>query len=145
MTNHRRPSPASVLAFIALMVALGGTALAATGQIVNIGDGTTAGRLAKVDADGKLLVGDGSGNMTIDGNVKDGGLFTTFRGYGFGSNGNCVTVATAPAGKALVVKDLAVNVLTADGTLPYVAVYGGAGPCSGFLEYVDVTGRGVTS
>src|SRR3954452_21215867 len=100
-TPHRRPSPASVLAFIALMVALGGTALAATGQIVNIGDGTTAGRLAKVDSSGKLLVGDGSTNLTIDGKVGDGGLFTTFRGTGFGSNSICTTMTAAPAGKAL--------------------------------------------
>src|SRR4051812_31149575 len=54
MRNFRRPSPAAVLAFIALMVALGGTALAATGQLVNITDPTNAANKAAVDAGGAL-------------------------------------------------------------------------------------------
>src|SRR3982750_649562 len=101
-TPHRRPSPASVLAFIALMVALGGPAPPPPGQIVNIGDGSTAGRLAKVDADGKLLVGDGATNLTIDGKVGDGGLFTTFRARSGTQPSGYTNIATAPAGKALV-------------------------------------------
>jgi hypothetical protein len=144
--RHRRPSPASVIAFIALMIALGGTALAATGQIVNIGDGTTTGRFAKVDADGKLNVGDGSGNMTIDGNVKDGGLFTTFRAFAFVGSGGCSNVVTAPAGKALVIKDLAINALTVGTSTPYLSLNIGSG-CGGggFVQYVDLTGRGMTN
>jgi hypothetical protein len=50
----RWPSPAAVLAFIALLVALGGTALAATGTIVNIADPATPANKAKVNAAGAL-------------------------------------------------------------------------------------------
>lgn len=51
---HRRPSPALVVAFIALLIALGGTAYAATATIVNIADPTTPANVAKVDATGAL-------------------------------------------------------------------------------------------
>jgi hypothetical protein len=49
----QRPSAALVVAFAALMVALGGTAYAAT-TIVNIADPTTPAYKAKVDATGAL-------------------------------------------------------------------------------------------
>src|SRR4051794_21115126 len=52
--SRRRPSPGTILGAIALFVALGGTALAATGTIVNIADGTTAANVAKVDSGGAL-------------------------------------------------------------------------------------------
>src|SRR3954469_12434650 len=57
MRLSRRPSAPGVLAFIALMVALGGTALAATGQLVNIADGSNAARIAHVDSAGSLQTG----------------------------------------------------------------------------------------
>jgi hypothetical protein len=72
----RRPSTGTVLGSIALFVALGGTALAATGQLVNIADGTNAAYLAKVSSAGALQVAgtakvnDGSGPLTVDGAVK---------------------------------------------------------------------------
>jgi hypothetical protein len=43
-----------VLGLLALFVALGGTALAATGQLVNIADPTNAANVAKVDTTGAL-------------------------------------------------------------------------------------------
>jgi hypothetical protein len=52
--RSRRPSAGLVVAFIALLVALGGTALAATGQLVNIADGTNSAYLAKVDSAGAV-------------------------------------------------------------------------------------------
>lgn len=58
-----------MLAFIALMVALGGTALAATGTLMNIADPSNAANIAKVDSPGRLRVGDGSGSLTVDGTV----------------------------------------------------------------------------
>lgn len=53
MRGHR-PSPALIVAFLALVVALGGTALAATGQLVNITDPGTSSHKAKVDSSGAL-------------------------------------------------------------------------------------------
>src|SRR4051812_16532337 len=52
-----------------LVVATTGTAVASTGTVVNIADGSNAARVAHVDAAGKLLVGDGTGNLTVDGRV----------------------------------------------------------------------------
>jgi hypothetical protein len=54
MSDRKRPSTGTVLGLLALFVALGGTALAATGQLVNIADGTNAAYLAKVDSTGAL-------------------------------------------------------------------------------------------
>lgn len=44
------------IALLALAIATTGTAAAATGQLVNIADGSNAGQLAKVDASGALRV-----------------------------------------------------------------------------------------
>jgi hypothetical protein len=53
--EERSPSsPAAVLAFIAPLVALGGTALAATATIVHISDPTTPANVAHVAATGAL-------------------------------------------------------------------------------------------
>ena len=56
----RRPSPALVVAFLALIIALGGTALAATGQLVNIVDPGSPSQKARVDSTGALRVGSAS-------------------------------------------------------------------------------------
>lgn len=61
-----------VVACLALLLAAGGTAygtVQATGSAVNVVDPTHAAQIAKVDASGRLLVGDGAGNLTIDGTV----------------------------------------------------------------------------
>jgi hypothetical protein len=137
-----RPRPATVLAFIALMVALGGTALAATGTVVNIGDGTTAGHLAKVSSGGKLSVGDGSGNLTVDGRVGDAAPATAFRSAGFTSGNTCVPVATAPADKALVITDINLDVYTPAGDPAFANFYLAAGGCTTFLTAVDFSARG---
>ena len=52
-----------------LLSPLVGTALATAGQIVNISDRSGAAFFAKVSADGKLAVGDGSGPLSVDGTV----------------------------------------------------------------------------
>jgi hypothetical protein len=49
-------SPSMVVAVVALIAATAGTALAATGQLINIADGSNAGNLAKVDTSGALKV-----------------------------------------------------------------------------------------
>jgi len=58
----RLPSPAIVIACVALLLAAGGTSVAAinaTGTAMNIVDPVTAANKAKVDANGKLLVSAG--------------------------------------------------------------------------------------
>lgn len=61
-----RPSTGTILGGVALFVALGGTALASTGQLVNIADPTTATNLAKVDSSGALKT---SGSAAVSGFV----------------------------------------------------------------------------
>jgi hypothetical protein len=52
----RLPSPALVVAVIAVVLALGGVAFAATGQLVNIVDPTNSANAAKVTSGGELRV-----------------------------------------------------------------------------------------
>jgi hypothetical protein len=64
-----RPSPALVVAFLALLLALGGVAFAATGSAVNIVDPSDPSLAAKVDKAGKLEVGDGGVPLTVGGTI----------------------------------------------------------------------------
>jgi hypothetical protein len=119
MWNNHRPTPAGVLAFLALMIALGGTALAATGQLVNITDPTTAANKAKVDATGHLVVGDGTSALTVDGTVvaRDSALSTYVHVIGAGGNGpTCQVVGSPPSGKAWVIKSMNLNIVTPNDT-----------------------------
>jgi hypothetical protein len=132
-----RPSPALLVAFVALLVALGGTAYAAT-TIVNIADPATPANKAKVDATGKLAVGDGTGPLTVDGTTTaqaaPASAFYHRGGAVFGG-GVCSPIATPPAGKALIVRDVRVNVFQdpSPGTSQYVAFVVGPADtnCSG--------------
>jgi hypothetical protein len=76
----RRPSPGMVVALLALFVALGGTALAATGTIVNIADPRTAANVAKVDATGALKT---AGTATVGGSVAETPPRSPFFGHAF--------------------------------------------------------------
>lgn len=107
-----KPSPAMVVAVIAFIAATAGTALAATGQLVNIADPTDANRLAKVDTAGRLHVGDGGGAMTVDGTVNQREMTpTTPMRFSAGINigDPDVKIATSPANKALVIESLSLN------------------------------------
>jgi hypothetical protein len=75
----RRPSPAMVVAFVALLVALGGTAYAAT-TIVNIADPNTPANVAKVDASGALRT---AGTSTVSGFVGQAAPKIPFYGQAF--------------------------------------------------------------
>jgi hypothetical protein len=68
----RRPSPALIVAFVALLVALGGTALAATGQLVNIVDPGSSSQKARVDSSGALRVGQASPTTAFFGFTQPG-------------------------------------------------------------------------
>ena len=68
MTFSKNALPLAIGA-LALAILTTGTAVAATGSLVNIVDPVTKAG-ARVDLGGKLRVGDGSGPLTVDGTVR---------------------------------------------------------------------------
>jgi hypothetical protein len=71
-----RPSTGTMLGGLALFVALGGTAVAATtGQIVNISDPTAATHIAKVDSAGALKVKNFPNGATFSRSVDVGNYY----------------------------------------------------------------------
>jgi hypothetical protein len=153
MKLSRRPSASGVLAFIALMVALGGTALAATGQLVNIADPADPAKLAKVDANGKLSVGDGSGPIGVDGTVNQREVPpTTPMHFSAGINlaDSFVKIATSPANKALVIKSLFLNTYSnpSPGQAQNVQFYIGptnSGPLAPIVFQINPPGLGLAT
>ena len=113
MSRFSRPSTGTILAGLALFVALGGTAMAAA-TVVNIADPTAPSQIAHVDASGKLEVGDGAGALTVNGTVtaQQSAPSSFVHGAAFGLSGTrgCVKIATAPADKAMIVKQVKVDV-----------------------------------
>jgi hypothetical protein len=110
--KRRLPSPALVIACLALLLAAGGVSYATvkvTGSAVNIVDGTTASRIAHVDATGKLEVGDGSGPLTVNGGVlaAPAAPASLFRVFGV-PTASCSPFYTVPAGKALILTSMTV-------------------------------------
>lgn len=61
----RPPSLSTAISLLALSIVVTGTAWAATGQIVNIADGTSAGNIARVGGDGSLKTAVTSGNVGV--------------------------------------------------------------------------------
>ena len=109
-----KPSPALLVGLLALVIALTGTAVAATGSLVNIADGTTATHVAKVDAVGKLAVGDGSGALTVDGTVTAQVAAPSAYWRTSGTAGaSCTAIASPPAGKAVILKTVTINLYAA--------------------------------
>ena len=145
MRSFRRPSPAMVVAIIAVVVATAGTAFAATGQLVNIADGTTATRLAKVGGDGKVFVGDGSGAMTVDGTTSEAVPSTLVHGRAVNTS-TCTQVVAPPAGKALVVKSIHLDTYSvpSPGQSSYIGIYTGTS-CNSLLMFVNPATLGLTS
>lgn len=142
----RRPSPALVVACIAIVIATAGTAFAATGQLVNITDPGNAAQAAKVDATGKLNVGDGSGALSVDGTTtsREAPPSALFRSQAF-PGGTCVPLATPPAGKALVIKSLALDTLsvTNPGGGTFAGFYLGANGCERWVMDINPPGTGL--
>ena len=144
-----KPSPAMVVAVVAVVVATGGTAFAATGQLVNIVDPGNAARAATVDASGQLNVGDGGGGLTVDGTTtsRESPANALFRSFVFpnGSSGDCVALATPPAGKALIVKSVALDTVVIDspGAGKFAGLYLGASTCESFVMEINPSGVGL--
>ena len=144
----RRPSPALIVACIAIVIATAGTAFAATGQLVNITDPGNAAQAAKVDATGKLNVGDGSGALTVDGTTtsREAPGSALFRGQAFAfSGGSCVPLATPPDGKALILKSIALDTFNigTPGAGILAGFYLGAQGCERFLMDINPPGVGL--
>jgi hypothetical protein len=124
-----RPSTGTILGAIALFVALGGTAVAATATVVNIADPTTPANVAHVDGAGKLQTA-GSTNVTNTVNTQlaapSAYLHTTT--FALTSARGCVVLATPPAAKALVVREVRVDVFSdpSPGPNEDITIYGDA-------------------
>lgn len=98
-------------AVIALPV---GVYAAATTSIVTIGDPTTPGNQAHVDASGRLQVGDGSGALTVDGTVRVAPPAKPFVKYG---NYSGTHVLAGPTTSAIDVTSLAVSTNNSSGSI----------------------------
>jgi hypothetical protein len=107
-----RPSTGTILGGLALFIAIGGTALAATGTVVNIADPSNASRVAHVDPNGKLQVGGGpvSVNGTVTAQLATPSAYLHVMHFAITSSSGCVVVAQPPTGKAMVVRDVRVDV-----------------------------------
>jgi hypothetical protein len=117
---------ALLLGGLAVVIASTGTAVAATGQIVNIADPTTAANKAKVDSSGRL-------NVTGPVTANPAAPSTFFHGVGsINSSGGCVPVYIPPAGKAAVVLNLqatAYAIGTPSGSLLRFWISSTSSPC----------------
>ena len=143
-----KPSPAMVVAVVAVVIAMTGTAFAASGQLVNIVDPGNAAQAAKVDTAGKLNVGDGSGKLTVDGTTtsRESSADTLFRSFAFpGSAGTCVPLATPPSGKALIIKSVALDTVIIDSPGPgkFAGLYLGSQGCERLVMEINPPGVGL--
>ena len=127
-----RIAPGTALGWIALFVAIGGTAYAAT-TVVNLADPTTPANVAHVDAGGKVYVGDGTGPLTVDGTVSTLQTPSTFfHKYLGGTFGTGCLSSGVPAGKALVARVVRIDPYDnpSPSTVDYLNVYAN-GDCTG--------------
>lgn len=118
---NRWPSPAAILAFIALLVALGGTAFAATGTIVNIADPTTATHIARVSASGALVT---TGTGVVSGNVAPAPPTRPFNLSVGSFTDGAQTAQFAPTSATLALTGIRVANITANGTNVVLWEYG---------------------
>jgi hypothetical protein len=121
-----RPSPALVVALLALLLAAGGGAYAAvrsTGSAVNIVDKTTAANVAKVSSGGSLQI---SGSVTATPTSATNYL----RAARFGlSSISCQPVLAAPTGKAMIITEVVVDTFSdpSPGSGQAVGIWVGSG------------------
>jgi hypothetical protein len=143
-----KPSPAMVVAIIAVVIATAGTAFAATGQLVNIVDPGNASQEAKVYSSGNMKVGDGSGPERVDGTTtsREAPASALFHGLAFvGPNGPCTPLATPPAGKALILKSVALDTFTigTPGIGKFAALFLGTAGCENLVMEINPPGIGL--
>jgi len=141
-----RPSTGTILGGVALFVALSGTAVAAAPTVVNIADPAAPAHKATVDATGHLKVGDGAGPLTVDGSVGLAAPSAFVHGSVLGmERPGCVLVFAAPTGKALIVRDVRVDVYgdPTPGSGNTISFYTGTG-CASIVADVNPPGVGET-
>jgi hypothetical protein len=130
-----RPSTGTILGGVALFVALGGTALAATATVVNIADPTTQANKAKVDASGALKTAG-----TISGYVGETIPKTPFFGHSFlSASVNNVLIGANKATVALTRLELANYFGQTNGATADIRLYeqsGDATTCNGSAQAV---------
>lgn len=122
------------LGALSTAVAAGGVAVAATGQIVNIADGTTA-KIAKVD---------GVGRLNVVGSVvaQDASPSSMLRAQVYNTSENCTRVYAPPSGKAAIITAIqATDYDPSPGGTTLLRFYLGptTSPCSRLV--VDVVGQ----
>jgi hypothetical protein len=120
-----RPSTGTILGAIALFVALSGTALAATGTVVNIADPTTASHVAHVDANGKLQIGGGPVSLSGTATTQIAPPSAYVHRFGFDNSSTCAVIAQPPTGKAMIIRDVRIDVFQdpSPGISQLVALY----------------------
>jgi hypothetical protein len=107
-----RPSTGTILGGIALFVALGGTAAAATGTLVNIGDPTNSADVAHVTSAGRLeTAGSDSVTNTVSTELATPSAYINSSVASVIGDSSCVEVAAPPSGKAMIVRDVIFNVV----------------------------------
>jgi hypothetical protein len=122
-----RPITGTVLGATAVFIALGGTAFAAGATVVNIADPTNPANVAKVDASGKLQTS-GSVTNTVNTELTAPSAYLHTATFGLNSSQGCVTFATPPSGKAMILREVRIDVfsLTATGPAQNVVIDTGA-------------------
>jgi hypothetical protein len=128
-----RPSAGTILGATAVFIALGGTAFAAGATVVNIADPTTPANVAKVDASGKLQTS-GSVTNTVNTQQAAPSAYLHTATVSLTASRGCVTFATPPSGKAMVLREVRIDVfsVTSTGAGQNVLIYTGVN-CDGFL------------
>ena len=104
----RRPSAGTILGGLALFVALGGTAAAATGSLVNIADPSHSAHIAHVDSSGRLQVGDSAGPLSVKGSAVDPSPERVLA-TGQCNNNDTPVVATIPNTSTLRIRSISVS------------------------------------
>jgi hypothetical protein len=139
-----RPRTGTILGAIALFIALGGTAFAASATVVNIADPTTPAHKAQVNSSGQLQT---SGSTSITNTVST--ELAPSSAFLHGENGaqssRCSVVLTPPQGKAMIVRQVRINVFAdpSPGESQDVAIFTGI-DCNSFVGEVTPPTAGET-
>ena len=110
-----------------------------------------SGAKASVDSTHHLLVGDGSGPLTVDGTITDHEVaYNQLKHWFNATTGVCAPIAAVATSRALVIKRARVNIYSpgsSTGNGYFVGLYYGpsSNPCQSHLEDVNPTGVGTTS
>ena len=109
--HFSRPGTGTILGAIAVFIALGGTAFAAGATVVNIADPTTPANVAHVNSAGQLQIsGSASVTNTVSTELAAPSAYLNF--FAGLTNGTCVEIAAPPSGKAMIVREALVDVVS---------------------------------